>query len=63
MINNNHTSPFLYYGNIDLENKKFDIIDEIKENLEDHKDNIIQLGKYIKIFYYLKNPEKKWIKL
>ncbi len=60
VINNNDTSPFLFYGNIDLSNKNenFDIIGEIKENLDDHKDNIVQLGKYIEIFYYLQNSEK-----
>ena len=56
VLNNKRISPFIFYGNI-KENIKFDIIGEIKENIDEIKKNNEQINKYISLINLLRSDE------
>ena len=57
VLNDSKISPFIFYGNIN-DNEKYDIISEIKQNFHDNEQHIIQAKKYVKINKKLDNDEK-----
>ena len=59
IITKKDISPFVFFGNLDLNvNKKYDIIGEIKENFKEETRNLNQLNKYINVINKLKTSEK-----
>ena len=56
VLNNKRISPFIFYGNI-KEKIKFDIIGEIKENIDEIKKNNEQINKYISLINLLRSDE------
>ena len=57
VLNNKEISPFIFYGNINKD-MKFDIIGEIKENLEQSQRNNDQINKYISLIKLLRTDKK-----
>ena len=60
VLKNKEIGPFLFYDNINVKDslENFDIIGEVKESLEDSDKNVIQLVKYLQMFFYLKESEE-----
>ena len=59
IINDKKISPFIFYDNIDLENENYDVIGEIKQQLDTNDERvIIQLVKYIQMILQFKESEK-----
>ena len=59
IINDKKISPFIFYDNIDLKNDNFDIIGEIKQQLDTNDERIIfQLAKYIQMILEFRKSEK-----
>ena len=58
IINNTKISPFIFYDNLDLDNKNFDILGEIKQKIDtDDERVIIQLSKYIEMILLFKESK------
>ena len=60
IFNDKKLAPFLFYGNINIDNDKdenFDIIGEIKESSEDHQKLLDQIKKYISMMCHFLNEK------
>lgn len=58
IFNDKKLAPFLFYGNINIDNDKdenFDIIGEIKESSEDHQKLLDQIKKYVSMMCHFLN--------
>ena len=60
VLENKEIGPFLFYDNINIKDglENFDIIGEVKESIEESDKNVIQLVKYLQMFFYLKDSEE-----
>ena len=59
ILTNKDISPFIYYGNFKInQKKKYDIIGEIKESSKAHYDSIVQVCKYIHLIFDLKRNDE-----
>ena len=60
VLKNKEIGPFLFYDNINIKDslENFDIIGEVKESMEESDKSVIQLVKYLKCFFNLKDSEE-----
>ena len=59
ILTNKDISPFIYYGNFKInQKKKYDIIGEIKESSKAHYDSIVQVCKFIHLIFDLKRNDE-----